>query len=674
VAVLEVIPNLLAPELNEPALTLDGKPTRKIAAIHAGPREDGVPQRFSMPTPMDTHVTAKAGRFEVAKVNYVAPREAGDYRFGQFDAMSERMMCKLYKTPAAMPGTSNHYAVLWDERSGEVWVDTNQDRDFSNEKPLRDYNTHHEVGTWVNDLPADQKLGYAVSVDDKAHAVQVHVGCSSHTSSVVSVLAGKGFFGGKMSGVAPGARLALFPVHGSAFNILETVIRAARAPEVDVICYAQPMGGYGWEVYDRVLDRVIEHFRKPVVNAAGNDGPHLTTVTGGTSRGVILAGGYIHRDTWAANFGTTAGREDYLHFLASRGPAPDGSLKPDVVAPLVSLTAVSPLDFRAATERRVAGNPDLPKRYAIVRGTSFASPIAAGAVALLISAAKQEKVACDAERIGWALTTSARFLDGYGVHEQGAGLINVPRAWEQLKKAPEPVRIASRGPVRAVLPPWIGPVTEGRGLFEREGWSAGQKGVRTLVFRRSSGAEEAVRYHLSWAGNDGTFAAAAAITLPRDKDILLPVDVAPRTPGVHSAILRLSPEPGGSPVHQVAMTIVAAHDLPAENGRQLVVTGETEWLRSNAIYFRVPENVGALAIEATLDQGNEVWLSLSDPGRRAPAGAQSVEKDKLRVVVKTPAPGVWELSLQNGRVQRDRDLQDRPQISAKYALTVSVAP
>jgi hypothetical protein len=75
VAVLVVIPNLLAPELNEPALTLDGKPTRKIASIHAGPREDGAPQRFSMPTPMDTRVTAKGDR-SFSDHDWVVPMEA----------------------------------------------------------------------------------------------------------------------------------------------------------------------------------------------------------------------------------------------------------------------------------------------------------------------------------------------------------------------------------------------------------------------------------------------------------------------------------------------------------------------------------------------------------------------------------------------------------------------
>jgi hypothetical protein len=56
------------------------------------------------------------------------------------------------------------------------------------------------------------------------------------------------------------------------------------------------------------------------------------------------------------------------------------------------------------------------------------------------------------------------------------------------------------------------------------------------------------------------------------------------------------------------------------------------------------------------------------------AGAQSTEKDLLRVVVDKPAPGVWELNLQNGRVQRDRDLQERSPLSARYTLTLAVTP
>jgi len=62
---------------------------------------------------------------------------------------------------------------------------------------------------------------------------------------------------------------------------------------------------------------------------------------------------------------------------------------------------------------------------------------------------------------------------------------------------------------------------------------------------------------------------------------------------------------------------------------------------------------------------------VSDPLRRAPAGVQAPEKEKLRFVVNAPAPGVWEVDLQNGRAQREYDLQDIPAATAKYKLTIS---
>src|SRR5205823_5099282 len=104
--------------------------------------------------------------------------------------------------------------------------------------PLRDYTTHFEVGTWVPGRPADQQLGFAVSTNPERHAVQVHVGYSAHTTGLASLIAGNRFFGGSMAGMAPGARLALFPVPSEPWSLLEAVIRAAQTPEVDVICYA----------------------------------------------------------------------------------------------------------------------------------------------------------------------------------------------------------------------------------------------------------------------------------------------------------------------------------------------------------------------------------------------------------------------------------------------------
>ena len=51
----------------------------------------------------------------------------------------------------------------------------------------------------------------------------------------------------------------------------------------------------------------------------------------------------------------------------------------------------------------------------------------------LISAAKQTGVPFDAARLRWAVTSSARYLSGYGAYEQGSGLFQIGSAWEVLR-------------------------------------------------------------------------------------------------------------------------------------------------------------------------------------------------------------------------------------------------
>ena len=74
-----------------------------------------------------------------------------------------------------------------------------------------------------------------------------------------------------------------------------------------------------------------------------------------------------------------------------------------------------------------------------------------------------------------AFNSTARYLDGYNAADQGNGLINVPAAWELLKDRVEPVNITSRVRVNTILSDFLAEPGFGRGIFDREGVTLGQR-------------------------------------------------------------------------------------------------------------------------------------------------------------------------------------------------------
>jgi hypothetical protein len=64
----------------------------------------------------------------------------------------------------------------------------------------------------------------------------------------------------------------------------------------------------------------------------------------------------------------------------------------------------------------------------------MSSPQAAGAAALLVSAAKQTNVQHQPAQLRQALNSSTRYLSGrYQAYEQGNGLLDVGAAWDLLR-------------------------------------------------------------------------------------------------------------------------------------------------------------------------------------------------------------------------------------------------
>ena len=590
-------------------------------------------------------IDARDGTFSVEGRTYHAPRPGG-YSVG------------FYTGYIKIPG--GPYAVLWDS-TGQVWVDTNRDRDFRDEVVLGDFNRTHTTGYLRRDSTAAKparSVAFAVAFDSGGGALHLYEGTQGHQTMVASVAAGHGILGA-VDASAPGARLIIVDAGASLGDAIEGFIRAERDPRIDLITSSQvgeTFPATGESIFALVLERLVHRYGKPIFAAAGNSGPRISLpIEPANASGVIAVGGYVGRDTYLAHYGWHVGSQDWLIAYSARGPTLDGAMKPDLLAPVLSIAAAPCSEEQQPARYLVYA---LPPCYMLGGGTSSATPHAAGAGALLISAAKQAGVPHDAARLAWALRASAHPLAGYGVHEQGAGLVDVPKAWDLLRRPVQVPEIQVDAPTRTLMDPYLRRPGHGRGLYEREGWAPGDTGTRTITLNRTSGPPRALTYGLRWRGNDGTFTALAQrVSLPFNQPVGVRVRIAPKTAGVHSAALEVM-DPAGFVAYQVLTTIVAAHQLTPANGYTVRLRGTAEWPRPIPFFVHVPGGTKVLRVEMRVRAGR-LDLLYEDPatldnlewqtyfkGYRYPfsyylrltSGQSGVE------LIPQPLAGVWELT------------------------------
>jgi hypothetical protein len=271
--------------------------------------------------------------------------------------------------------------------------------------------------------------------------------------------------------------------------------------------------------------------------------------------------------------------------------------------------------------------------------------MAAGATALVVSAAKQTGVPYDAARLKAAITGSARWIPRLAAHEQGNGLIQVGAAYDLLKRlgTAEPIHITSRAPVKTKLSCLLLTPDEGVGLYEREGWADGDHRERTITLTRTSGPTEPMTFSLTWQGNDGTFASPGSVTLPLGTPVAVPVTVTAKKEGAHTAILSIDHPSIPGHAHRMLAAIVVPYRFTTDNGYSVKAEVTPARPGDVGVFVEVPPGTAALTFAPSSPGFN---LSAIGPDKDAvyPCPFEPGGSTKPCSIAR-PQPGVWEINV-----------------------------
>lgn len=654
IAMIDMNPDMLLPEL-QTARSLDGAEIPKIAVY--GTSLDDRAEDDGRWLHMDEVVEAKGGSLQYRDTTYTAPRD-GIFRMARFDESGEAQ-----SQTAALEGDVNRdenpdgssrlFGVLWDEEAAEVWVDTDQDMDFSDESPLTDGRTAPVFGVFGTDDPETEvreSVGFGIQIDDDRQRVALNLGAAGHASLVVGAAVGSRGDDGRFDGMAPGAQLISLSEGGAAYGQTESTIQSTQAG-ADVMYFEQ--SSYITRTYllrdgrlvpSVIGERLVERYGVSILSPTHNYpivGAIDDIVMG---RGVIGVNGHEGKDNFFLNHGVRVEHDDNLLITGGYGPMGNGAMKPDVISPsnYVS-TAQGFVEGRA-----IPGLFQLPPGYTIAGGTSTATPTAAGAVALLLSGARQAGMDVDPYTLKWAVTRGARWVPHIAAYKQGNGVISVEGAWsilEELNAAGRMIDIRAEAPVRHPYSHLLPTPHRGEGLYERIGWAPGDREVRAVTLTRTSGPDRPMDFRVNWDGNEhGTFGSAASVTLPLGRPVAFPVTVSPEEAGVHTAHMTLhNPDVTGY-AHRMLAVVIAPQALNAGNDFREEMKVEVPRPGITSRFVDVPEGAEALVVRLQWEE-REASLALSAPDTRQVRGQVIGDGNATTHVVHDPMPGTWEIRL-----------------------------
>ena len=255
-----------------------------------------------------------------------------------------------------------------------------------------------------------------VAFKDFIHHRHVPYDDNGHGTHVCGIISGNGYHSnGKYTGIAPESHLVVGKILDASGNgAISTILKAIRwviehQYDYNIRILNISVGSESTEIDEEksILVQSVTAARDNgivVVVAAGNNGPKRMSVTSpGISRKVITVGS--SDDHKAILLGGNR-----IHHYSGRGPTKHQILKPDLVAPGSSIISCSPPYYGKS-----AG-------YTTRSGTSMATPIVSGSVALLL----EKNPNLTNEKVKHLLQMTATDLN-LPKNQQGYGLLNIEK-------------------------------------------------------------------------------------------------------------------------------------------------------------------------------------------------------------------------------------------------------